>query len=335
MLFLNKISYYTRAYFEMHIAKRTVVSYLPEYIGVEITNVCNFKCSFCPQSDFNHVSFVPRTYLNEEKCGSYLRSLREAGVKTDLIHWTLDGEPFMNKDFHKLCHLGVKYGFTNAFFATNGVLCTVDRLMEFPIDECKFTLSIDYCADEELFEKNRGTKNSWEKIKENIIAIMQDERLSNIFIGLTDISSYVFDDKKELKKRYNDLKELFGCHPKISYWTKTFHNATGFLSKAINRSQKYHLCPYPWTTLRIAANGDIVACCRDLRHETILGDLNASGLKEIWNGKSMQMLRKVLLDKKPERAKACKGCDLPYDDSKFTFGNLVKVAKGRIQLFSK
>ncbi len=334
MTFFKKLNYYARTYFESHIIKRIDVSYLPEYIGLEITNVCNFKCSFCPQSDPNHFSFVPKSYLEKDKCELYLKKLRDAGVQTNLIHWTLDGEPFMNKNFHELCHIGVKYGFTNAFFGTNGMLCTTEKLLKFPVDKCKFILSIDFCADERLFEKTRGTKGSWQKVRTNISNILGEEKLSNVYIALTDISSFTFSDKEEQRKRFNDLQALFGKYKRISYRTKTFHNATGFLSKEINLRKNYHLCPYPWSTLRIAANGDIVACCRDLRHETILGNLNNSELIEIWNGRKMQNLRRALLDKQPEKQEACNGCDLPFDDAKFSFANLVKVAKGRVQIFS-
>ena len=122
---------------------------------------------------------------------------------------------------------------------------------------------------------------------------------------------------------------------RITYRTRTFHNATGFLNLKKNNPKKtYHLCPYPWTTLRIASNGDIVACCRDLRHETVLGNLNEDSVENIWNGGAMQDLRAALLAKEPERIKACNGCDLPYDDTKFTVKNLFLAAKGRMQLFT-
>ncbi len=331
-----KLIYYIRAYYEMHILRRIEVGYMPEYLGVEVTNVCNFSCSFCPQSDPNHHSYVKKTFLSLEKCDFYLKKIRDLGIKTNLIHWTLDGEPFMHKEFHKLCEIGLRYGFTNAYFATNGMLCTIDRLIKFPINDCRFTLSIDFCADPVFFEEVRGTKDSWNRIYKNIKDILSDKRLSNIYINLTDISSYSTDDKNELNKRFFSLKKLFGNHSRIEYRTKTFHNATGFLTNLKRKNGKsYHLCPYPWTTLRVAANGDIVACCRDLRHETVLGNLNVNNVKEIWNGEPMQELRKALLDKEPEKIKACNGCDMPYDDTKFTVKNIFLAAKGRIQLFTK
>jgi molybdenum cofactor biosynthesis enzyme MoaA len=103
---------------------------MPEYIAIEVTNVCNFRCKFCPQSDPNHHHVVPKSYLDPETCALFLQKIRDAGITTNLMHWTLDGEPFMHKGFAELVRISAEYGFTNTHFASNGMLCTVDRLME-------------------------------------------------------------------------------------------------------------------------------------------------------------------------------------------------------------
>lgn len=339
MSIYKKIGYYTKVLKEMYVTKRKIVSYMPEYIAVEVTNICNFKCAFCPQSDPAHHSYVPMSYLDEENCSLFLSKIRNAGIKTNLIHWTLDGEPFMHKDFHKLCWIGVQYGFTNAHFATNGMLCSADRLLQFPVNECRFNLAIDFCADREYFETVRGSANSWQRIKNNVVNIITDARFSNVYIELTDISSFSISNERDAQSRFEALKGLFrDCldgHSRISYRTRTFHNATGFLSPVRkNKGRSYHLCPYPWTHLRVASNGDIVACCRDLRHKTVLGNLKTESVVGIWNGIPMQELRQALLAEQPEKIAACKGCDMPYDDSKFTLQNIGRAAKGRLQLFT-
>ena len=332
---LGKFAYYARVLYEMK-RKKAVTSYMPEYVAIEITNVCNFKCAFCPQSDPDHHQIVPRSYLEGEQCELFLHKIRSAGVETNLIHWTLDGEPFMNPKFAELCKVGVKYGFTNSHFATNGMLCSPERLAEFPVDECRFNLAIDFCADRDYFEEVRGTKNSWERVKNNIDAILRDEKFAKVFIEITDISSFSIADEKQLEENFKALEGTFVQNGRIRFRTRTFHNATGFLDKLVTpQGTKYHLCPYPWSTLRVASNGDVVACCRDLRHKTVLGNLLRQELPQIWNGEAMQELRRNLIDEQPELSAACKGCDLPYDNAKFSVGNLLEAAIGRMQLFNR
>ena len=57
--------------------------------------------------------------------------------------------------------------------------------------------------------------------------------------------------------------------------------------------------------------------------------------QDVWNGELMQTLRSNLIKKKPNKSRACAGCDLPYDASKFTFRNKLKAARRRMQLFSR
>lgn len=332
----TKLAFYGRAFLSMHITRKSELNYMPEYVALEVTNVCNFKCVFCPQSDPQHHLKVPKTYLDEQLCELYLSKIRAAGIKTNLMHWTLDGEPFMHKGFARLVDVSANYGFTNTYFATNGMLCTIERLLEFPLDRVRLNLAIDFCANKVYFEQVRGTKDSWDRVRENIVTILADPRMQNVRIVLTDISSFLEHDPASLNQQFAALRELFGVRERIIYLTRTFHNATGFLeSRSKSMDKRYNLCPYPWTHLRIASNGDIVPCCRDLQHKTVVGNLKTDSIQEIWNSRLMQDVRFNLLLKAPERIAACKGCDLPYDDSKFTLKNIYRAARGRMQLFAR
>ncbi len=305
------------------------VSYLPEYVSIELTNVCNFKCAFCPQSSPTHFRTVGRSFLTLEKAELLLSRIREAGVQSTLLHWTLDGEPFMNRQFHKICEVACRWGFTEMDFATNGVLATPSRLQELPRG-ARYRLGIDYCADLEYFERVRGTRGSWERIRRNVLEVIEKDELSHFRVCLKDISSFSITDPKERRLRFEQLKRLFPKSAKLSFATKTFHNATGLVGAPGRRSKRYFLCPYPWATLNVASNGDVVACSRDLQRKTVLGNLLSQPLEEIWNGLPMQALRRNLRDRKPELSAACAGCDMPFDGSKYTLRNLFNAARGRL-----
>jgi radical SAM protein with 4Fe4S-binding SPASM domain len=329
---LRRFEYYLWVTHSWLLWRHVRLSYLPEYVSIEVTNVCNFKCAFCPQSNPTHLSTVGRSFLTVERAELLLSRIREAGVQSRLLHWTLDGEPFMNRQFHKLCEVACRWGFSEMDFATNGALCTPRRLQELP-PGAHYRLGIDYCADPEYFEQVRGTPGSWERIRRNLLEVLEDDRLKYICICLRDISPFSVTDPKERRIFFKQLKRLFPKSDRLSFAAKTFHNATGFLGAPGHRGKRYYLCPYPWATLNVASNGDVVACSRDLDRKTILGNLLAQSLEEIWNGLPMQALRRNLRDRKPQLSAACAGCDLPYDGSKYTMRNLFNTARGRLQLF--
>ena len=120
------------------------------------------------------------------------------------MHWTQDGEPFMNKNFAEFVHISAEYGFTNTFFASNGMLCTVERLKNFPLDNVKLNIAIDFCASKEYFEEMGGTRNSWEHVKSNIKDILQDARTQNVTLVITDISSFSEKDPQKLARSLSE-----------------------------------------------------------------------------------------------------------------------------------
>jgi radical SAM protein with 4Fe4S-binding SPASM domain len=335
---LSKVIKYVRVLYHWQIKHSLDLTYLPEEISLEATNVCNFKCVFCPQSDPSHHQNVPRTYLLPTQADKIFRALRSGGVTTSTLHWTLDGEPFMNRRFAELCQVAIDSGFTNMYFATNGLLLDSETMAALPANpQTRYTFTIDYTSDEKYFERIRGTKGSWDKIRSNIQNILSNADLRHIFVEMQDITSYETLDTDTVERRFRELVALFkDPYGRIKFYHKTFHNAAGLVAKLVETSstKRYHLCPYPWTSLSIASNGDVVACCRDLRRQTVLGNILEQSLPDIWRGKKFQKLRKDLIEENPAGSAACDGCDLPYDDAKFSWQNLIRVARGRLQIFN-
>ena len=333
---LRKLTRSARLFYHWKIRKSVVLPYRPTEVGIELTNRCNFKCSFCPQSDPQHFDRVAPSAIVPGRARTLLKKLRDGGVDTRIIHWTLDGEPFMNKRFADVVKEAVTLGFDTHHFATNAYLLTLDRMYEFPAEGQRYHLTPDFCSEREYFETYRGTPGSWERVLENLRAALKDPGLAHFHFKVTDISSYTIRDEAELVERFEALKALFPESDRISFHRRTYHNATGFSAMEENKDEgKYHLCPYPWYSFMIASNGDVVSCCRDLEHKTVLGNLFEQEFEDIWNGEKYQALRRDLIDGKPEKQSACTGCDMPYDSAKFSMAHLARTAVHRMLLFEK
>ena len=337
---LHKLLRYARVFYAWRLRGGAAPGYLPEDISIELTNTCNFRCAFCPQSDPAHFDIVTRTSLEPERARELLVKLRAAGVRTDVLHWTLDGEPFVNRQIGEICGIAIEFGFKNFIFSTNGYFCTADSLAELPRGDgdVRYQLCIDFCASEALFERHRGTKNSWRKVKDNIERLLADDSQAHIALQVTDISSFEVIASDAHPDGLAALRAMLPPESeRLSVSGRIFHNATGHVEGIRERKQaagsKYNLCPYPWTSMVIASNGDVVACCRDLQHKTVLGNLFEQELPEIWHGEPYQALRRALADEQPGRMDACRNCDLPYDAGKFTFSHLVRTGVQRLGIF--
>ena len=51
-------------------------------------------------------------------------------------------------------------------------------------------------------------------------------------------------------------------------------------------------CEYPWTTLTILADGELVPCMQDVNATWSLGNIKTHSLQEVWHGKKMKELRR-------------------------------------------
>src|SRR5690606_7376177 len=134
-----------------------------------------------------------------------LGKLRQGGLRTNILHWTLDGEPFMNKRFHEILAVAESFGFRTHHFATNGVFLTPERLSALPAVGHRYYLTPDFCADEAYFEEVRGTKGSWQLVLQNLRRILTTPGFEHFHLKITDISSYQEKDPAALEQRFEEL----------------------------------------------------------------------------------------------------------------------------------
>ena len=306
-----------------------VVPYLPLEVSIEVTNSCNFACSYCRQSDPAHHERAPRTRLEPHDAELLLRRLREGGLRTSMLHWTLDGEPFVNPRFPAILTAAVRHGFTTHHFASNFLLATPERLRLLPRD-AQLVITPDFCSDPELFETHRGRPGSWAAILDNLRRCLDDPELAHVRLKVGDMSAAGASDPAELDRRFRELRELLPISPRLQLHRVRISDRSG--EAPTPEGARYRGCPHPWFSLAVASNGDVVACCRDLERETVLGNLFRRPLAEIWNGAAYRALRRDLAAGRPGCQSACSGCDMPWDGKRHSLRNHLKVAAQRLLL---
>jgi MoaA/NifB/PqqE/SkfB family radical SAM enzyme len=308
------------------------LGYAPKQVSIEPTNVCNYKCSFCPQSTRDYRTF-PNGLMSLETLTVILDKVQEAGAAwNETLSFTHDGEPLLNPDFPEFIALANRRGFKPRFSSNASRLSKekADALEEAGF----FRAAIDFSASERIFEEYRGKTGDWEVVRENLAYLIEmSNRNPNVYVEVREMGT-IEDFKGDLK-----LADLEGLFPKattdrVDFDRRVFHNAAGTMSFGALRSgnQKYRQCPYPWVSFNITYCGDVVACCRDLDGRTKLGNvLEVDSLWDIWNGEPYQEMREALANKQPEKVAACKGCDLPWegDPEKWKISNIIRTLKNR------
>ena len=270
----------------------------PEIVQIEATNICNAKCVFCPRDEMHRRQGIMTFDL--------FRKIVDECVELGITHIRMHnyGEAFVDRQLVEKVRYAKQRGIREVGAISNGSLITepVARgMVEAGLDA--INISVD-ASGKEIFESTRlGLK--YDKVIANI------ERLVRIRaeMGRTRpklILSFV--------RQNNDADE----QAFIEHW-KTIadkvhitdlHNWAGTLN---TESDVNYPCYRPWLTFTVLWDGRVALCCADFDGKVILGDMNTSSIRDIWNAEPYVNARRAHLESGgPD---ICRSCDLPRKDS--------------------
>jgi radical SAM protein with 4Fe4S-binding SPASM domain len=290
--------------------------YPPYSITIEATNRCNYRCTFCPQSDPLHMRKRPQGDLTVDGFIEFIKQVKKLNSGNDKISICLDGEPLLNVDFPEFIKIANEENITPRF-STNGRFLSRE-LINTLIDIGKFIVSIDFASRRDYFEGVRGNPGDFDIILDNILYLMERaKKYEKIAIEVVDISTY---SGAKTQESINDMKSLLDIENStrnIKVFPRQFHNFCGHLDTTNDsKNTKYNICPYPWYQFAVAWNGDVVICCRDTSGRTVLGNIFSKTISEIWNGEPYQNARKLIIKGQISNLKTCINCDLPFRKDK-------------------
>lgn len=269
----------------------TQLSEFPSYLALEVTNVCNIRCTHC-----NYRFGVPhytrdRGFMAREVAE---RVLSEAAAHATPVMMNYDGEPLMNKGFMDYLKLAQGKGL-KSYFNTNGTLFTkkfTDEVVSFYKGSIFF--SID--GDREWFNKIRQGAD-YDKVVANLEYFLaaNDEAGSPISVGVSLCNlGQSADERKAFVERWIDKVNF------VSLGEVNDKNG-GMISDEMTemKIRRRPTCVVPWQTLGICHNGDVVPCSiyitRANTADAILGNIMEKSLKEIWTDEPITRFRRMLV----------------------------------------
>ncbi len=312
-------------------------SEVPTIFNIETTNYCNMKCVMCARTIymtrkniwiedelFEKMLNKVNTYKKEdmEKFWSWLETntnfksseVSENGFYFSIVSRCLIlhgfGEPFLDKYLIKRLELCKKKNIPTYFSCTPATM-TVDKAvkaMEAGLTVLKFSLD---AMDEESIKSIRGKKANYQESIDKIhelIKIKKEKGLKTLLVPC--MIAFDKDEKSlMLHKKFLD----FWKDKDVYAYVKSQDNRWLF-EKNKNLENKSHYktqyCEYPWTSVTIMADGNVVPCTQISNNEIVLGNVKENTLEEIWNGKKYQELRKMHISGKfPANHKCSKQCD--------------------------
>jgi MoaA/NifB/PqqE/SkfB family radical SAM enzyme len=279
---------------------------LPEIVQIESTNICNAKCVFCPRDDMHRRQGVMAFDL--------FRKVVDECAALGITHVRMHnyGEAFMDRHLVEKIRYAKQTGIREVGVISNGSLITdqVARgIIEAGLDA--INISVD-ASGKDVFESTRIGLN-YDKVIANI------ERLVRIRAELGRrrpklILSFVRQNNSADEQAFIEHWKTVADKIHIT----DLHNWAGTLNK---ESGVNYPCYRPWLTFTVLWDGRVSLCCADFDGRTILGDLNSSTIRDIWNAEPYVNVRRQHLESGgPD---ICRSCDLPRKDSPLWITKLV------------
>ena len=293
---------------------------VPMLIWIDPTNMCNFKCVFCPTGDDELLKSVgrPKGMMDMNTFNKIINDLKSMVQKYSQkplqISLYKDGEPLLNKNLGQMIKILKKANITDCIeITTNGSALTKKKsreLIDAGLDRIRF--SIEHVNDEG-YEKIIQKKISFNKILENVKNFWKiNQEYSNKVhvhtkIVNTNLSS---SDEKKFLETFKDYSNTI----KINYlhgWSGSEKDFTLNTdpTKSVHGDSliKKKVCSQPFTRLTILFNGDATACCVDWSHKLVSGNVKNQSLDEIWN-KNTNKLRMNHLNHIVDKKSPCYNC---------------------------
>jgi len=276
-----------------YISGKIRLSSIPKIMNLEVTNFCNLNCSICVKKNIREQGFLDIHLLEK------IIKDNEKEFKGQSIWLHYGGEPLLHPQLSEIIKI-LKSSGVRTRLSTNATLLTKEKSFEL------MRAGLDYI----VFSVDGNTKETYEKIRRGGVFEEVEANILN-FLKIKKDKNFRTETQIQIVKTKTNEQEV---KPFIEKWKKTdinYINVKSFSTRAgrvseINKFGDFAKlekkifnrppCFFPWETLIILWNGDVLACCQDLCGELKLGNLKENNLMEIWNNSKLTDLRKRQLN---------------------------------------
>lgn len=282
----------------------------PQVFEIETTNACPYTCIMCPRTHamtrpIGHMDIrLFRDIVDQSRPEWQMDHVR-AKPTMRLLHY---GEPMVYTHFAESidhCH---RRGFS-VYISTNPSVWT-DRRIEETLDTAVDDLWVMVDGlDDATSMAIRGNAASFERGERNIRELARRKvhrglSLPRITIAMIrqPKNAHQWEQFESYWRDVDGIDAVYLAHfstfdggvKEINDVAREFaeSNATQSRQMTKQRSLSQFPCYYPWHSISILWDGQVVPCCRDFDASMILGDLNRQTIAQIWNGSRMQRLRR-------------------------------------------
>jgi len=285
----------------------------PYVVYIDPTNLCNFKCSFCPTGDPKLLKEVgrPHASINLELFKKIIDDISQFDEKLKLLSLYKDGEPLLNHELPQMIKYAKHANIAEKIWTkTNGSLLSPTlntQLIDAGLDMIHISVE---SVSSDGYMNIANVKIDYDAFKANIQDFYEKRGDCKVYIKIIDCNLSMsekerfFDDFQPIAD-FVSIENLMGwSYSSIKDFTLGIQSDTYDGLPLIQKK----VCAYPFYVLAINADASISLCGNDWAYETIVGNVASESLKDIWKGEKLYQFRKMMLENRRYENKACADC---------------------------
>lgn len=230
------------------------------------------------------------------------------------ISLMLQNEPLLNENIlEEIKYVKKARSDIEISISTNGFYLTSKRtkqLVDAGLDSLTFSINALTKKTFESIEKGLD----YDKVFENLRSLIGDKpkELCVLVKGMVIKSNAI---EFGIPEKFSDIPKLLS-EKNIPLDISPISNRAGALKNYndllifdhLQSSKQKTICNDLFNTVNILYNGDMISCCADWNRESILGNLNDQGIREILSGVEVVMRMKMVREGKYDQISPCNNC---------------------------
>lgn len=305
----------------------------PVIYNIETTNACNMHCVMCPRttmmtrrvetldlSTFTRIADQIRPWTENEWSVWQGFVETEYGIgRTEMsenhffLHVIPDvvvmhgyGDPLLDSNIAERVKVLVDRGL-KPYFSCNPANINenkVEEMFSHGLEYIKFSVE---SVDDFLHKEIRGDASNFSGSYNKIIRLLEAKKKygyrTTIVITMLDLK------RNHQGEEFEKLQHAFKDHDVYIYFKSQDQQWYQEKNEGTKSIHWLEFCQFPWSSMTIKSNGEVVMCVEDFNNEIVLGDAKTESLYDIWNGSRYQKFRQQHF-KSAVGLKCDKQCDM-------------------------
>ncbi len=274
-------------------------------IVIELTDLCNLRCSYCPKGhgigvDGDHMDFdLFKNILDQAIQLTPMRNVVLTGF----------GEPLLYPRIIEAVKYAKEKGAERIFITTNGILLNDSvgkKLLNAGLTD--ITISVNAFSREKYMEINRADK--YDEVVANALSFLRYANKANAKANVVVQILEKLNSEDDVRGFKAFWKKELGICGKIQI--QPYVNWAGILSKPHVSPEKRYPCAHIQSSWIITREGNALACCMlfpGQEGDLSLGNVKSHSLEEIYFRGKILALRKENMRNALANLEPCKYCD--------------------------